>query len=153
MMTAHPKINLIAASDQGIEGAAAASSAAKATLVGFGASQAGINGVKSGRWYGTVAQDPATEGKDGVLTLVNAIRNNLKYPGVNPLDQLPDNGVVTKSDAKLSRANGRGRRCIRSSADVPLVELRDCLQALRWCSSARGDLFGGLLGRCARAGR
>jgi ribose transport system substrate-binding protein len=108
MMSAHPEINLIAASDQGIEGAAAASSAAKATLVGFGASQAGINGVKSGRWYGTVAQDPATEGKDGVLTLVNAIRNNLKYPGNNPLDQLPNNGVVTKSDAKLFKGEWAG---------------------------------------------
>ncbi|MGH2860252.1 MAG: sugar ABC transporter substrate-binding protein, partial [Solirubrobacteraceae bacterium] len=75
MMTAHPEINLIAASDQGIEGAADASSAAKAVLVGFGASKAGIAGVKSGRWYGTVAQDPASEGRDGVLTLVNAIRN------------------------------------------------------------------------------
>jgi ribose transport system substrate-binding protein len=99
MMSAHPEINLIAASDQGIEGAADASSADKAVLVGFGASQAGIAGVKSGRWYGTVAQDPATEGKDGVLTLVNAIRNNKNYPGQNPLNALPDNGVVTKSDA------------------------------------------------------
>jgi ribose transport system substrate-binding protein len=99
MMTAHPEINLIAASDQGIEGAAAASSAAKAVLVGFGASKAGIAGVKSGRWYGTVAQDPATEGKDGVLTLVNAIRNKTNYPGRNPLNALPDKGVVTKSDA------------------------------------------------------
>lgn len=99
MMSAHPEINLIAASDQGIEGAAAASSAAKAVLVGFGASQAGIAGVKSGRWFGTVAQDPATEGKDGVLTLVNAIRNNTNYPGRNPLNALPHKGVVTKSDA------------------------------------------------------
>jgi len=99
MITADPSINLIAGSDQGIEGAADASAADKDVLVGFGASRAGIAGVKSGRWFGTVAQDPATEGKDGVLTLVNAIRNNLKYPGVNPLDELPDNGVVTKSDA------------------------------------------------------
>ncbi|HEX3618272.1 MAG TPA: sugar ABC transporter substrate-binding protein [Solirubrobacteraceae bacterium] len=99
MMSAHPEINLIAASDQGIEGAADASSAAKDVLVGFGASQAGIAGVKSGRWFGTVAQDPASEGKDGVLTLVNAIRNNKNYPGQNPLNKLPDKGVVTKSDA------------------------------------------------------
>ena len=99
MMTAHPEINLIAASDQGIEGAAAASSASKAVLVGFGGSQAGIAGVKSGRWFGTVAQDPASEGKDGVLTLVNAIRNKTDYPGRNPLNKLPNKGVITKSDA------------------------------------------------------
>ena len=108
MMTAHPEINLIAASDQGIEGAAAASSAAKAVLVGFGASQAGINGVRSGRWYGTVAQDPATEGKDGVYTLVNAIRNKKNYPGSNPLNSLPNKGVVTKSDASQFKGEWAG---------------------------------------------
>ena len=108
MMSAHPEINLIAASDQGIEGAAAASSAAKAVLVGFGASQAGIAGVKSGRWFGTVAQDPATEGRVGVLTLVNAIRNNTSYPGQNPLNKLPDKGVVTKSNASQFKGEWAG---------------------------------------------
>lgn len=108
MMTAHPEINLIAGSDQGIEGAADASSADKAVLVGFGASQAGINGVKSGRWYGTVAQDPATEGRVGVQTLVNAIRNNKNYPGVDPLNKLPHKGVVTKSDASEFKGEWAG---------------------------------------------
>ena len=108
MMTAHPEINLIAASDQGIEGAADASSAAKAVLVGFGASKAGIAGVKSGRWFGTVAQDPASEGRDGVLTLVNAIRNNKNYRGQNPLNSLPNKGVVTKSDANEFKGEWAG---------------------------------------------
>jgi ribose transport system substrate-binding protein len=108
MITADSSINLIAASDQGIEGAQSVSAADKDVLVGFGASQAGINGVKSGRWYGTVAQDPATEGKDGVLTLVNAIRNNKHYRGYNPLNKLPDNGVVTKSDATLFKGEWAG---------------------------------------------
>lgn len=108
MITADSSINLIAASDQGIEGAQSVSAADKDVLVGFGASQAGINGVKSGRWFGTVAQDPASEGKDGVLTLVNAIRNNKNYRGYNPLNKLPDKGVVTKSDAKLFKGEWAG---------------------------------------------
>ncbi|MDE3131748.1 MAG: sugar ABC transporter substrate-binding protein [Acidobacteriota bacterium] len=108
MLTANSSINLIAASDQGIEGAQSVSAAAKVVLVGFGASQAGINGVKSGRWFGTVAQDPATEGKLGVLTLVNAIRNNKNYAGFNPLNKLPDKGVVTKSNAKLFKGEWAG---------------------------------------------
>ena len=45
------------------------------------------------------AQDPASEGKDGVLTLVNAIRNKTSYKGQNPLNSLPNKGVVVKSDA------------------------------------------------------
>ncbi|MDA8068268.1 MAG: sugar ABC transporter substrate-binding protein [Actinomycetota bacterium] len=108
MMTAHPNINLIAGSDQGIEGAADATDAAKAVLVGFGGSRAGIAGVKSGRWFGTVVQDPATEGRDGVLTLVNAIRTGLKYPGDNPLNSLPDNGVITRSDVRLFHGEWAG---------------------------------------------
>ena len=108
MMTAHPEINLIAASDQGIEGAAAASSASKAVLVGFGGSQAGIAGVKSGRWFGTVVQDPATEGKDGVMTLVDAIRNKKNYPGLNPLNKLPNKGVITKSDVGKFKGEWEG---------------------------------------------
>jgi ribose transport system substrate-binding protein len=99
MLQAHSDINMIAGSDQGIEGAADDTSRPKdVVLVGFGASQAGINGVKAGTWYGTVAQDPATEGTDGVETLINAIHTNKTYPGVNPLTSLPHGGVVTKSD-------------------------------------------------------
>jgi hypothetical protein len=43
-----------------------------------------------------------------VLTLVNAIRNNLSYPGQNPLDSLPDNGVVTKSNASQFKGEWAG---------------------------------------------
>lgn len=108
MITADPSINLIAASDQGIEGAQSVSAADKDVLVGFGASKAGIAGVQSGRWYGTVAQDPASEGRDGVLTLVNAIRLNKSYKGQNPLNKLPDKGVVTKSNASKFKGEWAG---------------------------------------------
>ena len=131
MMSAHPEINLIAASDQGIEGAADASSAAKAVLVGFGASQAGIAGVKSGRWFGTVAQDPATEGKDGVLTLVNAIRNNKNYPGQNPLNSLPDKGVVTKSDASQFKGEWAGSTQELTEREQRVLHLESQVRALR----------------------
>jgi ribose transport system substrate-binding protein len=102
MLTANPKINMIAGSDQGIEGAALDTGRPKnVLLVGYGGSAAGIKGVKAGTWYGTVKQDPATEGSVGMQTLINAIRNNKKYPGENPLETLPNGGIITKSDVSL----------------------------------------------------
>jgi ribose transport system substrate-binding protein len=103
MLTAHSDLDAVAGSDQGIEGAVGALAAAKKTgkvlLIGYGGSAAGLAGVKSGAWFGTVVQDPATEGEVGVSDLVKAIRNGTTSGGVNPLEQLPDKGVVTKANA------------------------------------------------------
>jgi ribose transport system substrate-binding protein len=98
MIQSQPKLNLIVASDQGIEGASQANGAKKLVLVGYGGSAAGDAGVASGAWYGTVAQDPATEGRVGTQQLVAAIRNGTQAAAVNPLDQLPAGGVITKTD-------------------------------------------------------
>ena len=100
MLQAKPNINLIAASDQGIEGATQAVAGKKITLVGYGGSAAGVQGVLGGTWYGTVAQDPATEGRLGTQQLVKAIRTNTDSPALNPLDALPAGGVITKVNAK-----------------------------------------------------
>ena len=100
MLQANPNINLIAASDQGIEGATQALGGKKVTLVGYGGSAAGVQGVLGGTWYGTVAQDPATEGRLGTQQLVKAVRTSTDSPALNPLDALPAGGVITKSNAK-----------------------------------------------------
>jgi ribose transport system substrate-binding protein len=102
MLTAHPTLDAVAGSDQGIEGAVQALAATKKTgkvlLIGYGGSAAGLAGVKAGAWFGTVVQDPASEGQVGVTDLVKAIRSGTSSGGINPLEQLPDQGVVTKSN-------------------------------------------------------
>jgi ribose transport system substrate-binding protein len=112
MLTAHPDINVIVGSDQGIEGAVQALDAAKKTgkvlLVGYGGSAAGLNGVKAGSWFGTVMQDPASEGRIGVESLVKAIRDNTVTGGLDPLSQLPDKGVVTKANVDQFTAEWPG---------------------------------------------
>jgi ribose transport system substrate-binding protein len=108
MLQSNPNINLIAASDQGIEGASQAVSGKKITLVGFGGSNAGLNGVKSGAWYGTVAQAPATEGRVGTRQIIAAVRTGADSPAVNPLATLPDNGVITKANASQFTAEWPG---------------------------------------------
>ena len=108
MLESAPNLNLICGSDQGIEGATQALNGKKVALVGYGGSAAGDRGVKAGVWFGTVAQDPATEGRLGVQELVSAVRSGLSSPAVNPLDSLPDGGIITKADVSLFKSEWPG---------------------------------------------
>ena len=102
ILQANPNLNLIVGSDQSIEGAQVALASAnnkKVILVGFGASAAGIAGVKSGAWYSDVAQAPATEGQEGMIALVAAIKTGKSMGTIDPVAKLPLHGLVTKSDA------------------------------------------------------
>jgi ribose transport system substrate-binding protein len=103
MLQAHPDLSLIVGADQGIQGAVQALDAAKKTgkvlLVGFGGSAASLAGVKSGSWFSDVAQAPASEGRLGVDALIKAIRQNTDGGGINPVADLPDEGVITKANA------------------------------------------------------
>jgi len=99
MLQSNSNINLIAGSDQGIEGASQAIGSKKIVLVGYGGSAAGINGVKSGAWFGTVQQTPATEGRLGTQQVIAAARSGTSAAAVDPLASLPNGGVVTKANA------------------------------------------------------
>lgn len=102
MLQANPNLTLIVGSDQGIEGAQQAVAAAgkKVILVGYGASAAALKGIRSGAWYGDVAQEPATEGRLAVKDLVKAIRTGVKSGAVDPVAKLPNAGVVTRKNVK-----------------------------------------------------
>jgi ribose transport system substrate-binding protein len=103
MLQAQPGINLIAGSDQSIQGAVQAIDGAgltgKILLVGFGGSSTAVPGVASGAWFADVAQAPATTGKLAMQALLEAIKSGTVTPGVNPLAGLPNNGVITKDTA------------------------------------------------------
>ncbi|MGH2872016.1 MAG: sugar ABC transporter substrate-binding protein [Solirubrobacteraceae bacterium] len=108
MLQANPNLTLICASDQGIEGASQANGIKKVVLVGYGGSAAGDAGVASGAWYGTVAQDPASEGRIGTQQLVKAIRDGVSSPATNPLTLLPDGGIITKANVSQFHAEWPG---------------------------------------------
>jgi ribose transport system substrate-binding protein len=99
MLQAHSDLNLIIGSDQGIEGAVQAIGKKKIILVGYGGSATGIQGVAAGKWYGDVAQLPASEGRLAALAAIKAVRTGAKTGGQNPVADLPDEGVVTKDNA------------------------------------------------------
>jgi ribose transport system substrate-binding protein len=99
MLQAHSDMNLIVGSDQGIEGAVQAIGKKKVVLVGYGGSSTGIQGVAAGKWYGDVAQLPASEGRLAAEAAIKAVRTGAKAGGVNPVADLPAAGVVTKDNA------------------------------------------------------
>jgi ribose transport system substrate-binding protein len=103
MLQAQPGINLIAGSDQSIQGAVQALDGAgltgKVLLVGFGGSSTAVSGVANGTWFADVAQAPATTGKLAMQQLLAAIKSGTITPGTNPLSGLPNNGVITKDTA------------------------------------------------------
>jgi ribose transport system substrate-binding protein len=99
MLQAHSDMNLIVGSDQGIEGAVQAIGKKKVILVGYGGSSTGIQGVAAGKWYGDVAQLPASEGRLAAEAAIKAVRTGAKAGGVNPVADLPAAGVVTKDNA------------------------------------------------------
>jgi ribose transport system substrate-binding protein len=103
MLTAHPDIDVIIGADQAITGALQAVTDAgvkdKIDLIGYGAGAIAIQGIAAGDRWASVAQLPATEGRLGVEQLIKAIRTGVDTPGMDPLADLPDNGIITKDNA------------------------------------------------------
>jgi ribose transport system substrate-binding protein len=104
MIQGNSSINVIAGSDQGIEGAVQAVDPSKVTLIGYGGSQAGLKGIAAGTWFGTIMQLPATEGKLAVQCAIKAVKTGKGCGGVDPVDAVPSSGVVTK--ANVSKFKG-----------------------------------------------
>jgi ribose transport system substrate-binding protein len=105
MLTAHPGINVIVGADQDCEGAQAALTAAnntKVKLVCYGASAYGVAQLQShkGPWVADVAQMPATEGQDGMIMLVAAMKTGKSQGTKNPVAGLANNGILTRANAK-----------------------------------------------------
>jgi ribose transport system substrate-binding protein len=101
MLQAHPDLSIIMGADQAITGAATAvgpDNNGKIALIGYGGGAIALQGIKSGERYGTVMQMPATEGRLGTEQLIQAIRTGTPAPGMDPLDSLPEGGVVTKAN-------------------------------------------------------
>jgi ribose transport system substrate-binding protein len=108
MLQGHPDINLIVGADQAATGAEQALNGKKVTLVGYGGGAVGLGKVRAGKWYGTVMQRPATEGKLGMQCLIKAVKTGKGCKGIDVLAGLPNGGVVTKANAKKFKAEWPG---------------------------------------------
>lgn len=108
MLQARSDINLIVGADQGALGAEQAAAGKELVLVGYGGGQVGLTRVKSGKWYGTVMQRPATEGKRGMQCAVAAVKAGTNCGGVDVLKGLPNGGIVTRANASKFKAEWPG---------------------------------------------
>ena len=104
ILTANPNVDLIATSDQGLQGAvgaieAAGGAATDYLLVGYGGSKWGQGKVSEGVVFADVMQAPATEGRLGMEALIDALRNGKDHGDVDPFADFPNNGVMTKDTA------------------------------------------------------
>jgi ribose transport system substrate-binding protein len=108
MFQARPDMNLIVGADQGALGAEEASNGKRITLVGYGGGAVGLRAVRRGKWFGTVMQRPATEGRLGMKCLVKAIKTGKGCGGIDVLANLPNGGVVVKKNAKKFKAEWPG---------------------------------------------
>jgi ribose transport system substrate-binding protein len=109
MLQARSDINLIVGADQGAPGAEQALPAGrKVVLVGYGGGGVGLKAVAAGRWYGTVVQRPATEGKLAMQCVIKAVKTGKGCGGIDVLAGLPNGGIVTKANASQFKAEWPG---------------------------------------------
>jgi len=112
ILAATPAFDVLVGGDQSVQGAQQALEDAgrldKVKLIGFGGSKAGINGIRTGKWFGDVFGAPFDEGKIAITALIAAIRDGKKTGGVDPLTRLPDEGLVTKSNVGKFKAQWAG---------------------------------------------
>jgi ribose transport system substrate-binding protein len=104
ILTANSDIDVIATSDQGLQGAfgaieAAGQDTADFLFVGYGGSKWGQEHVADGSVFADVVQAPATEGRLGMEALIDALRNGNNQGDVDPFADFPNNGVMTKDTA------------------------------------------------------
>jgi ribose transport system substrate-binding protein len=108
MLQAKPDLDVIVGADQGATGAQQALGGKKVTLIGYGGGGVGLKAVKSGAWFGTVMQRPATEGRLAMRCAIKAVRTGKGCGGIDVLKGLPNGGVVTKANASKFKAEWPG---------------------------------------------
>lgn len=100
LIQSKPDIHVILAADQALLGAETALRDAgvlgKVKLIGVGGVQQAKARIKDGRWFGTVAMGPRTEGTMMVRGLVKAVRTGVKTGGIDSTANLPNNGMITR---------------------------------------------------------
>jgi len=108
MLQAHPDLDVLVGSDQGMAGATQAVSAlhrtAQIKIIALGGSIPGLARVKAGTWFGSCPSVPATQGRIAAQAMVKALRQGVDSGGINPAAGLPDGGIATR--ANVARFTG-----------------------------------------------
>lgn len=102
MLQKDGSINVIVGPDQAMQGTQLALEDAgqldKIKLIGFGGSQAALDAINGGKWFGDVFGAPATEGKLAMEAMIAALADGTMTGGVNPLANFPNGGKITSAN-------------------------------------------------------
>ena len=103
ILTAHPEVNAVVTSDQGLQGSvlaleAAGKSLSDYLLVGYGGAVWAQQHVADGTVFADVLMAPGTTGRLGMEALVDALRNGNNHGDVNPFAGFPST-YITKDTA------------------------------------------------------
>ena len=82
--------------------------AGKVKLIGLGGSEPAIEGVADGSWFGGVYGAPADEGRIAMEAMVQALNDGTHVGGVDPLTEVPDDGLITASNVDKFTAQWKG---------------------------------------------
>ena len=100
-----PDFDVLVGADQSVQGAeivlADEGRLDQVRLVGWGGSVPAIEGIAAGRWFGGVFGAPGDEGRIAMEAMVSALTGGPDFGGVDPLADLPDNGLVTADNVHL----------------------------------------------------
>lgn len=102
---------LVATGDQQARGALLALTDAGLTqvrVIGVGASAPALEGIADGSWFGSVAVAPADEGRLALKAMLDALNGEAATGGIDPVTQLPDDGLVTKANVDKFTAQWNG---------------------------------------------
>ena len=100
-----PDFDVLVGADQSVQGAEIVltdeGKLDQVRLVGWGGSKPAIEGIADGRWFGGVYGAPGDEGRIAMEAMVSALTGGGDFGGVDPLVDLPDNGLVTAENVDL----------------------------------------------------
>ncbi len=101
-----PDFDVVVGADQSMQGVQLALQQAgkldKVAIVGLGGSQAALEAITAGKWFGGVMTAPQTEGELALGNLLDVIDKGAAGTpqGIDPLTRIPHGGLITSDNAK-----------------------------------------------------
>lgn len=100
-----PDFDVLVGADQSVQGAeivlAEEGKLDQVSLIGLGGSAPAIEAIADGRWFGGVFGAPGDEGRIAMEAMVSVLTGGRDFGGVDPLVDLPDNGLITADNVDL----------------------------------------------------
>lgn len=104
--------DVMVGADQSIQGAAIVLAdegmTGQVKLIGLGGSAPALEGIANGSWFGGVFGAPGTEGRIAMEAMVEALNEGTHRGGVDPLSEMPNNGLMTIENVDQFTAQWNG---------------------------------------------